>query len=197
MEPQEPKASSSPAMWLVLAGVFIAAVAITLIIGTRGDDSAQNEFPDLGDIATNDPDLPSNDEAAPTFALPTFDGSSFDLSQHVANDGRPVILNLWASWCPPCRAEMPDISTSSEQHPEVQFIGIAVDDTEEAALAFAEEINVSYPLGFDEGSVKDSYPVLGLPATFYINGDGTLAKSHFGVVTVESLDDEIAELFGL
>ncbi len=196
MENQEEPRSSNLTTWLVLAGVFVVAVFATVAIGLRGDDS-DTEFPDLGDIAANDPNLPGSDEAAPAFALPTFDGGAFDLADHVANDGRPVVLNLWASWCGPCRAEMPDINTAAGLHPDVAFIGVAVMDNEDSARAFAEEIGVTYALAHDDGTVEDEYRVLGLPATFYINGDGTIAKSHFGIVTVDSLADEISELFGL
>ncbi|MDJ0953813.1 MAG: TlpA disulfide reductase family protein [Acidimicrobiia bacterium] len=195
MDNQEPPRRTSRNTWLLLAGVFAAAVVVTLIVGTRGG-SDEPDFPDLGDIASQDPNLPGDAEPAPNFALTTFAGDTFDLSEHVANDGRPVILNLWASWCGPCRAEMPAIDTSASQHPEVAYIGVAVMDNENDARAFAEEIGVTYPLAHDDGSVEDAYPVLGLPATIYINGDGTIAKTHFGVVTVESLDEEIAELFG-
>jgi cytochrome c biogenesis protein CcmG/thiol:disulfide interchange protein DsbE len=91
---------------------------------------------------------------------------------------------------------MPAIDVSASRHPEVAFIGVAVKDSEDDARAFAEEIGISYPLAFDDGTIDDAYPVLGLPATFFINGDGTIVKRHFGVVTIDSLDDDIAELFG-
>ena len=64
------------------------------------------------------------------------------------------------------------------------------------ATAFANEIGIDYVIAFDDGTVDDAYQVLALPATFFIDGDGTLAKSHFGVVTLDSLDEDIAELFG-
>ena len=182
--------------WLALAGVFVAAIIVTVVVGTRGDGESATTFPDLGDIAAADPNLPSNAEAAPTFALPTMDGSSFDLGQHISDDGRPVVLNLWASWCGPCRSEMPAIDTASQQHPEIAFVGVAVKDTTSDARAFAEEIGVTYTIAFDDGTVDEAYPVLGLPATFYISSDGTLVKTHFGEVTVELLDDEISQLFG-
>ncbi len=196
METQEEPRRAPITTWLIFAGVFIAAVIVTVVIGTRGG-SDDNQYPDLGDIAATDPNLPSDDEVAPTFTLATFDGQPFNLSTHVAEDGRPIILNLWASWCGPCRAEMPAINTAADRHPEVQFIGVAVKDDEGDARAFAAEIGITYTLAFDDGTVDGAYPVLGLPATFFINADGTIAKRHFGVVTVDSLDDDIAELFGL
>lgn len=201
MEPNDQPQDQDPqraggSTWLLVAGVFVAAIAVTLFIGSRGGSSTDTTFPDLGDITENDPNVPGTDEAAPTFALQAIGGEVFDLAGHLANDGRPVVLNLWASWCAPCRAEMPAIDTSSQRHPEVAFVGVAVQDDLDKATAFADEIAVSYTLAFDDGTVEDAYPVLGLPATFFIAGDGTIVKRHFGIVTIDSLDDDIAELFG-
>ena len=182
-------------LWLSLFGVFVAAVATTLII-TSGSETAESEFPDLGDLTASDPDVPNTDEPAPTFALPTLEGEVFDLAAHVADDGKPIVLNLWASWCPPCRAEMPAIDTASQRHPEVEFVGVAVNDDADKAAAFAAEIDISYTIAIDDGTVEEAYPLLGLPGTFFISADGTIAKRHFGVVTIDSLDDDIAELFG-
>ncbi|MDJ0665272.1 MAG: TlpA disulfide reductase family protein [Acidimicrobiia bacterium] len=195
MPDQDHSRKSTVTTWVILASVFVAAVMVTVFIGTR-DDGESNEFPDLGDIAESDPNLPANAEPAPTFAVETLDGKGFDLARHLAEDGRPVVLNLWASWCPPCRAEMPAINTSSQRHPEIKFVGVAVKDTAEEARAFADEIGIEYTIGFDDGSVDDAYPVLGLPATFYIDGNGILVKTHVGPVTIDSLDDDIAQLFG-
>jgi len=181
--------------WLLLAGVFVIAVAVTLLIGLRGN-SDEADPTDLGSIAENDPNLPANADPAPPFALPTLDGSIFDLAEHIATDGRPVVLNLWASWCPPCRAEMPDIDAVASEHADVLFIGVAVNDDAASARAFAEEIGITYTIAFDDGTVDDAYQVIALPATFFIKSDGTIAKNHFGVVTVESLNDDIAALFG-
>jgi thiol-disulfide isomerase/thioredoxin len=182
-------------LWLSLFGVFVAAIAVTLIL-TSDAEPAASEFPDLGDLTAADPDVPGADDVAPTFALPTLDGEVFDLAAHVAAADKPVVLNLWASWCPPCRAEMPAINTASQRHPEVEFVGVAVNDDADKAAEFVEEISVSYTIAIDDGTVEDAYPVMGLPGTFFINPDGTIAKSHFGIVTVDSLDDDIAELFG-
>lgn len=194
-EDQDRKQRAGLFVWLSLFGVFVAAVAVTLVITSR-DSSSDSGFPDLGDLTAEDPNVPDADEAAPTFALPTLDGDVFDLAAHVADGDKPVVLNLWASWCPPCRAEMPAINTASQRHPDVEFVGVAVNDDPDKAAEFANEIDVSYIIAIDDGTVEEAYPVLGLPGTFFINPDGTIAKRHFGVVTVDSLDDDIAELFG-
>ncbi len=197
MEPdQEPRRTSELTTWLVLVGVFVAAIAVTVVIGSRGGSSSDTTFPDLGDLTAADPNVPAIDEAAPTFSLQTLDGEVFDLAAHVASDDRPVFLNLWATWCPPCRAEMPAINTAAQRHPEVLFVGVAVKDDAESATAFVEEIGVTYTIAIDDGTVEEAYPLLGLPGSFLIDSDGTIVYSHFGIVTIDSIDDDFAEFFG-
>ncbi len=140
---------------------------------------------------------PSSDEIAPSFAVETFDGTTFNLDDHLVDDGRPVFLNLWASWCFPCRKEMPAIDAAAANHPEVQFIGVAVSDTEPDALKFVEEIGVSYLLAFDaDGSVDDGYAPLGLPASYIISSEGVIVERIFGEVTEESLAEKFEQHFG-
>jgi len=141
---------------------------------------------------------PQNAEIAPAFSVQTNDGGEFSLSEHVANDGRPIFLNLWASWCFPCREEMPAIDASSKAFPEVAFLGVDVQDSRSDAEAFGEEIGVTYLLGFDEFDVvDDAYKPFGLPASYLISGDGIIVEKIFGRVTEEDLAAKFATHFGL
>ena len=136
-------------------------------------------------------------EAAPPFRVPTLDGGSFSLADHLAEDGTPVFLNLWASWCPPCRAEMPAIDAAAARHPDVKFVGVAVQDDFQAAARFAEEIGVSYTIGFDENyEVNSLYPSAGLPVTFLIGTDGTVLQALFGQLDDSRIDESVADWFG-
>ena len=142
--------------------------------------------------------LPQDAEIAPAFSVPTNNGGEFSLSEHVANDGRPIFLNLWASWCFPCREEMPAIDASAKAFPEVAFLGVSVQDSRSDAEDFAEEIGVTYLLGFDEAdAVDDAYKPLGLPASYLISGDGIIVEKIFGRVTEEDLAAKFATHFGL
>jgi thiol-disulfide isomerase/thioredoxin len=135
--------------------------------------------------------------AAPVFRATLLDGASFDLADHLSRDGRPVVLNLWASWCPPCREEMPDLDAAARRHPEVLFLGIAVDDDPGAAAAAAGLIAVSYPIGIDDdGSVAEAFPSPGLPATFLIDGDGTLIGAVYGRLDPDRIEELVAAYLG-
>lgn len=167
---------------MVVAGIAIVATACSSSSASEsaGSTSLQNA------------------EIAPAFSVPTNNGGEFSLSEHVANDGRPIFLNLWASWCYPCREEMPAIDASSKAFPEVAFLGVSVQDRRSDAEAFGEEIDVTYLLGFDEiDVVDDAYKPLGLPASYLISGDGIIVEKIFGRVTEEDLAAKFATHFGL
>ena len=134
------------------------------------------------------------DKPAPDFALDLFDGTRFTLSDHLVRDGRPVVMNFWASWCVPCREEMPAFDAVARRHPQVLFLGVAVQDTEAAARQFAGEVGVSYPLGLDiDGGIVGLYPILGVPTTWFITSDGTIAAQYAGQLEEDSLESLIEE----
>ncbi|MBI4233417.1 MAG: TlpA family protein disulfide reductase [Chloroflexi bacterium] len=128
------------------------------------------------------------DTPAPDFQLILFDGKPLHLSEL---RGKLVVLNFWASWCPPCRQEMPAFQRAWEKHRDhgVVFVGIAISDQREKAEAFAQQVGVTYPLGMDEtGQVAASYRLRALPSTLFINQDGTIAKQVVGAMTEGSLN---------
>ena len=181
-------------MLMLVAAAFIAAGFLVL----GGGDPAPDPASSPSDPASPAGEPPAGTrEAAPDFALDLFDGSRFSLSGHLSGDGRPVILNLWASWCAPCRAEMPHLDEAAAARPDVLIIGVAVDDDPQAARAFGEEIGVTYPTGFDEGDrVGRRYPAPGLPATYVISADGYLLRTVFGRLTPDDIDDLVAVAVG-
>jgi cytochrome c biogenesis protein CcmG/thiol:disulfide interchange protein DsbE len=169
----------------VLRATLLASVVLLVAACANGDNGD-------ADVDTGT----SSNEIAPIFAVETTDGS-FNLSDHLARDGRPVFLNLWASWCFPCREEMPAIDRSASQHPEISFIGVSVQDSRADAEAFGEEIGVGYTLGFDDdGSVDGAYQPVGLPASYIISSDGIILERIFGKVTEQDLAEKFAQYFG-
>ena len=177
----------------VLSALAVGLVVFgVMLFGERG-----NEPGVAADQTVARPAASAGGEQAFPFSLTFFDGTSFDLAGHLATDGRPVFLNFWASWCPPCRAEMPDISEAAAAHPEVQFIGIAVSDDEAPAREYAAEVQVGYPLGFDAtGVIEAHFPSPGLPATFLISGSGEIVRTYVGQMSPALIEELVAELLG-
>ena len=107
--------------------------------------------------------------------------------------GRTTVLNFWASWCGPCRAETPEIARFARTHPDVNVVGIAVSDEPSASLAFAKKAGVGYRLGRDpNGTVFDSFAAPGLPATFVLDARGRIVKTRYGAVTADELERDTA-----
>lgn len=154
----------------MFVGVIGAALLTAWILGQDGGPSAQTG------------------EDAPRFTVDLIGGGRFDLSQHLEDDGRPLVLNLWASWCLPCRAEIPEIDAFASGHPEVRVLGVAVEDTEAGAIEFAEELAPGYPLALGNPDFEASYPRIGLPVTYVIGADGRVDEIHNGIVDQEILE---------
>lgn len=124
--------------------------------------------------------------AAPDFTVEVIDGGSFTLS---SQEG-PVVLNFWASWCAPCREEIPAISSFADANPDVTVIGVAVQDTDEASRQFAREVGATYPLALGTSEIAEAYPpVFGLPYTVVIDDDGTVVEIYNGIVDENILLD--------
>ena len=174
---------------LTIVTLAVVGIGVTLAAVFGGGDAAE------APATTGAAGLTGS--AAPDFTVPLLAGGEFTLSDHIANDGRPLILNLWASWCIPCRDELPEFDRVAAEHPEVAFLGVAVEDQEAAASQFAEAIGVRFPLGFDDtGDVSTSYQTFGLPVTVVIASDGTVVRQVTSRVPEEQLLEILEELTG-
>jgi peroxiredoxin len=113
-------------------------------------------------------------KAAPDFSLQTLDGRTVKLSDY---RGQVVLLNTWATWCPPCRAEMPDLEAFYRDHQGHGFVVLAVNSEESAdtVTSFLEEHDFTFPVLLDpNGEVTKLYGIRGLPTSFFIDRDGTI-----------------------
>ncbi|MBF4988885.1 TlpA disulfide reductase family protein [Methylophilus sp. 14] len=138
----------------------------------------------------SDSALPSAAQIAPLWAATLFDhsGKAYPLAQY---QGKPVILNFWATWCEPCREEMPEISALAKAHPEIVVLGLAIDEAA-AVHEFTESSPVSYPLLIAENEGMPLAETLGnhkgvLPYTVIISAQGEVTQIFFGRVNREML----------
>ena len=114
-------------------------------------------------------------------------------------EGRPVILNFWASWCVSCRSEAAIIQAFWQQHRNKGplVIGIAIQDTRESAAEFARFFGKSYPLSLDpDGRAAIDYGVTGVPETFFIDPDGIIRRKIAGPVDREALEEMLPLISG-
>lgn len=131
--------------------------------------------------------------AHPAIHITTLDGKPYDLA---AERGHWVIVNFWATWCIPCVAEMPELSRYVAAHKNVRAIGLAYEDSEPGDIkAFLAKHPVVYPIAqvtLDK-PVKDFDEPLGLPTTYLIAPDGTVAAHFLGPITAAKLDAAIGK----
>jgi cytochrome c biogenesis protein CcmG, thiol:disulfide interchange protein DsbE len=126
---------------------------------------------------------------APDFTLNTPDGEIYTLSEM---HGQAVLVNLWATWCPPCRAEMPAIEKLYHEYKDQGFIVLAINMTYQddpfAIVPFAKEYRLTFPILLEEtGDTASAYQLRSLPTSFFINRDGTISEVIIGGPMSEAL----------
>ena len=138
--------------------------------------------------------MPKVGSPAPDFTLSTLSGGSVTLSQL---RGHPLIINFWASWCVPCRAEAPELQSAYEQfHAQglvVLGVNDAVSDSRDNAAKFVAEFHLGYPIPLDnDGKVSDAYHVPGIPTTFFVDAHGVIRQVIMGQLSPTDLQQSIA-----
>ena len=125
------------------------------------------------------------DRPAPAAAGPSIDdGRPLALAP-----GRPTVVNVWGSWCGPCRAEQPVLNRAAERHPDVGFLGLDVQENPPAGQAFREEFGVAYPSISDPSrEIASRLGVKSTPATLVVTADGRMRAVVQGPVGAETLD---------
>lgn len=165
------------------AGLALALAIAALLLSLR--DEPKDLFPKPAVAAK---------EAAPDFKLALLDGGSFQLGSH---KGKPVLINFFASWCLPCREEMPAIEKIvREYQPKgVAFLAISTDDTEANAKDFVKKYGVTFPVGIDKSTeIQKAYGLYGIPTTYFIDKQGMVNYFHSGSVTEELMKHELDKL---
>ena len=178
-------------LFLLLAfGLFSGGVMafLTILNPSRSTNLATFNGP------TPVPDRISEGVQAPDFTGVTPDGDTYQLSDL---RGRPIAVNFWATWCAPCRVEMPELQAAYEAHGGEGFVILAINagDTPEATQAFIDELDLTFPSILDEnGDIVDLYEIRVFPTTIWIDAEGIVRAENFGPLTSEMIDTYLNEL---
>lgn len=135
---------------------------------------------------------PKDRKLGPTFSGTTLNGENFELPH-----GGIVVINVWASWCAPCRAEAPTLAALANKYKGVVFVGVLTRDSEVAARAFQNRFNLPYPTLVDDSVLlgfRDTLSANAIPSTILMDPKGRVAARISGEITVASLSDLIEKL---
>lgn len=126
-------------------------------------------------------------DAADVPELPPFDATAF--ATELSESTRPVVVNVWASWCAPCRSEAPLLTAAAERFGDrVDFVGIDINDAQGPARAFIAEFGIPYRNLFDpDADVRGLFGGTGVPLTYFVAPGGEVVQTHFGVIDEQAL----------
>ncbi|MEZ4510588.1 MAG: redoxin domain-containing protein [Chloroflexota bacterium] len=181
-----------------IAGLLLLGVAGAMLLfgGTlfnKPQEVAFDQIPQLGG-ETAVVQLPTGmgllavGDTAPVFALTDLEGESVTLSDYA---GRPVLLNFWATWCPPCRVEMPELQKAFEAHQDDNLAILAINQAETRAEVepFFAEMGLTFTSLLDnDGTVGQLYGASNLPTSVFISPAGEITAVHRGALTAEQVD---------
>lgn len=173
---------------ILLASAIAAGLLITMWASGQPADStkwrAAEVYPATRDYRGDD------------FKLPNLSGDTISLYEH---RGKMVFMNIWASWCPPCRDEVPSLIRLQEEFGElgVQVIGVAIDEEQhyERVTDFASEYGVNYPVLLDDGRVQERYgPLSVIPTTYILDENGYIRFYVPGYMEYKQMETIVREL---
>jgi len=164
-------------------------IAVILVAGMAW--TAASRVPAGADQATRD----RARRATPGIELDTLDGGKFKLADQV---GKPVVVNFWATWCPPCRAELPAFEEVYKNNRDkgLVVVGVDVAESPEAVAKFVSDMGLSYPIALDmDGETTELYRIQGMPTTLFIGRDGQIKDTVIGgPLTKAAIESKVAEL---
>jgi len=191
-EPEGTRRTSRKAMWLAMAAVALALGLIWLApgVGHLDESSSTSE-------STGDPDdAKATGKMAPMqYTLKDMNGADVNLASF---KGKVVLINFWATWCGPCRAEIPSLVELQDKYrDDLTILGISIDDPADKLKPYAAEFKMNYPVLVGNGhqDMQDAFgPLYGIPVSVIVGRDGRIAKKHSGIATKEQFEREIKAL---
>lgn len=147
----------------------------------------------VGLTACASQEAPVKGSLAPNFNAQTLHWEPTSLNEHI---GKPVMLNFWATWCAPCRFEMPAIQERHERYSnELVILAINNNESEDLVIAYEVELGLSFDIVMDPGAIiQDLYQIRGYPTSVFINAEGIIQNIHIGLLTESQLDEYLAEI---
>jgi thiol-disulfide isomerase/thioredoxin len=203
VNPELPERKPSKlAMFVAMAAVAVAILIVMLAPGSEPAAPAGGNLTGSPNTAEEDvaADAAAAGKAAPlNFTLKDMNGVDVKLASF---KGKPIVVNFWATWCGPCRAEIPSLVELNKKYNEegvgdVVILGISVDDPIEKLKPYATEMKMNYPVlvGAGRDDVQDAFgPLWGIPVTVFIDREGRIAKKHSGIASKEQFEQEIKAL---
>lgn len=175
----------------IVVGVFVLIAGAWFLLDGDGAGAAEGQQAPQFSLEVYDPSLAGSDGG---------DGEDGNRPEVSLADlrGQPVFLNLWATWCEPCRWEMPFVRQIQEEHSNVQVYAINIGEPESKVQAFLEEegltgLNILLDKEFD---VYEEYEVTGLPISLFLNEDGVICTRYGGAMTLEMMEAALASTAG-
>jgi peroxiredoxin len=179
---------------LVVGVVALVAILLTLFNSMRsGDLTATTESSEQSDTSGLEV-APLMGAVAPDFSLLDTEGEQISLSDF---RGQPILINFWATWCGPCRLEMPAIQERFEKFKDDGFVVLAVDFDEPLSdvRAYGDELGLTFTLLLDPGAeVQKLYRNRSYPSSFFVDADGVIQVQHIGVMTEGQIDENLAKI---
>jgi thiol-disulfide isomerase/thioredoxin len=173
----------------ILASVIILFFAVTVIGCQKSNEAKANPVPEKNTTVQD------NSSKAPDFTLSSVSGKDVSLSDY---KGKVVIVDFWATWCPPCRKGIPDlISLQNEYKDNVAVIGISLDreNTKGSVPSFVDRMGINYPVVyFNDKVIIDFGGVNAIPTTFIIDQNGNIVKKMVGLYPKSEYESQIKEL---
>ncbi|PRS47915.1 TlpA family protein disulfide reductase [Bacillus sp. MZGC1] len=130
-------------------------------------------------------------DQAPDFELKTLDGQKASLSDY---QGKKVLVNFWATWCKPCRTEMPDLDAIRSEYDQVEVLAVNLTTTEKSVdhvAAFADELKLSFPILLDQKGIQARYQVLSYPTTYILDEKGRIVSVKHQMLTKKEIEQEL------
>lgn len=180
----------------ILTAALIGAAALAAGLATIGGDDHDTPAEPANPSPAGEPDgdaEPAGGEPVPDLALTDFNDQPVALTDYA---GQPLVVNFFASWCPPCVAEMRDAlqPAHTDLGDDIAFVGIAMQDTPQAALDVVDDTGVTYDLARDpDGQLFAALGLGGMPSTVYITADHHIAHRHTGSLTHDQLQAQIEQ----